>query len=292
MRSSLVFALVTALAACGTDSMGGGGDDDGGGDDGGSGSGSGSNELPPPKRGFQLQSPEIDIPAGQEITYCWYFKTPNTSAETVKRWVSRMTEGSHHLILYFTPTLAQPEGTVSASECGVAGAGIGSIPSWIYAAQTADATGRSLHYSHQGWNGDGEPFVYSLRVEPLASATADAQGRYRLPLPGVDAMVGLFINTVPVRLPVRGPERLGPWLAALQQTYAAARDYDQTPLAQVQAWSDVPRGTPLFENHFIFENYPVDRAGPSAACCRARTRLRGCRPSSSRSWSARSSSHL
>ena len=137
MRSSLALAFVTVLAAaCGTEPMG---DDDGMGSGSGSGSGSGTGELPVPEQGFQIKSPKITIQPGQEITYCWYFKTPNTSAETVKRWVSRMTEGSHHLILYFTPTLAQPEGTVSASECGVAGAGIGSIPSWIYAAQTTDA---------------------------------------------------------------------------------------------------------------------------------------------------------
>src|SRR5262249_37017625 len=33
-----------------------------------------------------------------------------------------------------------------------------------------------------------------------------------------------------------------------------------TPLAEVQRWGGLPRGTPLFETLFVFENYPVDRA--------------------------------
>jgi hypothetical protein len=130
-KLGIVFAAVL-VAACGTEPTG----DDGMGS--GSGSGSGSGDLMPPARGFQLQSPEITIPAGKELTYCWYFKTPNSELMSIKRWVSHMTEGSHHLILFFTPQLAQPEGTVSADKCGVGGSAT-NIPSWIYAAQNVDA---------------------------------------------------------------------------------------------------------------------------------------------------------
>ena len=143
-KLGLAFAIV--LAACGTEPMG----DDGMGS--GSGSGSGSGGLMPPARGFQLVSPEITINAGQEITYCWYFKTPNTEQLSIKRWVSQMTDGSHHMIVFFTPTLGMPEGTVSSSQCGVGGSAT-NIPSWIYAAQntmadmalpTDDGTGKPL----------------------------------------------------------------------------------------------------------------------------------------------------
>src|SRR4051794_9736940 len=116
-KLGLVFATVL-VAACGTDPTTG--DDDGMGSGSGSGSGSGG-ELMPPARGFQVQSPEITIMPGQEITYCYYFKTPNTEAFSIKRWVSKMTPGSHHMILFFTPTLGQPEGTVSSSQCGIGG---------------------------------------------------------------------------------------------------------------------------------------------------------------------------
>ncbi|HSU14836.1 non-ribosomal peptide synthetase, partial [Longimicrobium sp.] len=78
-------------------------------------------------------------------------------------------------------------------------------------------------------------------------------------VPGVEEMVGVFINTLPVRVRVRGPARLGAWLGELQRAQAEAREYDYTPLARVQGWSAIPPGTPLFESHFIFENHPVER---------------------------------
>ena len=139
MRSSLTLgsvALLALLAACGTDPAIGGDDDDGMGSGSGSGSGSGM-DPEPPARGFQMKSPEITIKAGQEITYCWYFKTPNTEAYTIKRWDSHMTGGSHHMIVFFTNSLSQPEGTVSASNCGFGGGT--NVGQWIYAAQNEDA---------------------------------------------------------------------------------------------------------------------------------------------------------
>ncbi|HEX6037119.1 non-ribosomal peptide synthetase, partial [Longimicrobium sp.] len=86
-------------------------------------------------------------------------------------------------------------------------------------------------------------------------------------LEGVDDMVGVFINTLPVRVRVPAGARLGPWLAGLQREAARARDYEYAPLAQVQEWSEVPRGTPLFESHYIFHNYPaqVSAAGGEGA---------------------------
>ena len=83
-------------------------------------------------------------------------------------------------------------------------------------------------------------------------------------LEGVEEMVGVFINTLPVRVrPVPGA-RLGAWLAGLQRDQAEAREYEYAPLLQVQGWSEVPRGTPLFESHFIFESFPVQRADGGA----------------------------
>jgi hypothetical protein len=137
MRSSLALALMLAAAtACGTDPAIGG-DDTGGGDD---GTGSGSNVDPgdpaPPARGFQLKSPEITINPYEEVTYCWYFKTPNTEQYSIKKWTSHMSGGSHHLILFFTNSLSQPEGTVSADNCGFGG--VGNVGQWVYAAQNID----------------------------------------------------------------------------------------------------------------------------------------------------------
>ncbi|HEX2211050.1 MAG TPA: amino acid adenylation domain-containing protein [Longimicrobium sp.] len=89
-------------------------------------------------------------------------------------------------------------------------------------------------------------------------------------LEGVEEMIGLFINTLPVRMRIAGDARVDGWLDTLQRAQAQAREYEYSPLAQVQAWSDVPRGAPLFESHFIFENYPVERGAAPASGAPAR----------------------
>ncbi|MCP4662273.1 MAG: non-ribosomal peptide synthetase, partial [bacterium] len=77
-------------------------------------------------------------------------------------------------------------------------------------------------------------------------------------LPGVESMVGLFINTLPVRVEVQQGEFLVPWLERLQGQQAELRSYEYSPLDQVQKWSGAPAGQPLFEHILVFESYPVD----------------------------------
>src|SRR5919204_2132780 len=79
-------------------------------------------------------------------------------------------------------------------------------------------------------------------------------------LAGVEAMVGLFINTLPVRVQVPPEAQLLPWLAELQAGQVEREQYAYSPLVAIQGWSEVPRGVPLFESLVVFENYPVDAA--------------------------------
>ncbi|HEX8091100.1 MAG TPA: condensation domain-containing protein, partial [Blastocatellia bacterium] len=82
-------------------------------------------------------------------------------------------------------------------------------------------------------------------------------------LPGVESMVGLFINTLPVRVKLRPADRALDWLKQLQEQQARQREYEYSPLGDVQSWSEVPRGTPLFESIVVFENYPIESSSPS-----------------------------
>ena len=41
-----------------------------------------------------------------EVTYCYYFHTPNTAPVAINKWVSDMTPGSHHMI-FFTGGVAR-----------------------------------------------------------------------------------------------------------------------------------------------------------------------------------------
>lgn len=82
-------------------------------------------------------------------------------------------------------------------------------------------------------------------------------------LPGVESMVGLFINTLPVRVQKEPEAPLFPWLTRLQARQVEMRQYEYSPLAQVQGWSAVPRGRPLFDTILVYDNYPVDFAAPT-----------------------------
>ena len=78
-------------------------------------------------------------------------------------------------------------------------------------------------------------------------------------LAGADTMAGLFINTLPVRVEEIPGETLVDLLTKLQQQQTEARRFEYSSLVQIQGWSEVPRDQPLFENIFVFENYPIDR---------------------------------
>lgn len=74
---------------------------------------------------------------------------------------------------------------------------------------------------------------------------------------GVDDMVGLFVNTLPLRVRVSLYTELLPWLRQLQERQIESLHYAYSSLVQMQGWSEVPRGNALFESILVFENYPV-----------------------------------
>ncbi|SFV09579.1 non-ribosomal peptide synthetase [Pseudomonas sp. OV546] len=77
-------------------------------------------------------------------------------------------------------------------------------------------------------------------------------------LTGVAEMIGLFINTLPLRVSVDPQATLGDWLTALQGLNVEMRDFEHTPLTDIQGWSDFPRGETLFDSILVFENAPID----------------------------------
>ncbi|MBW8874483.1 MAG: amino acid adenylation domain-containing protein [Acidobacteria bacterium] len=77
-------------------------------------------------------------------------------------------------------------------------------------------------------------------------------------LAGVESMIGLFINTLPVRVVIDPGAPVVPWLRGLQDGQAELRLHQHTSLIEIQGWSDVPRGLPLFESLVVFDNFPVD----------------------------------
>ncbi|QSQ25805.1 non-ribosomal peptide synthase/polyketide synthase [Pyxidicoccus parkwayensis] len=76
----------------------------------------------------------------------------------------------------------------------------------------------------------------------------------------IENTVGLFINTVPARIQITRESPVLAWLKDLHTKQLELRQYEHSSLVRIQGWSEVPRGTALFESLFIFENYPVDSA--------------------------------
>ncbi|WP_281555830.1 amino acid adenylation domain-containing protein, partial [Thalassomonas sp. RHCl1] len=74
-----------------------------------------------------------------------------------------------------------------------------------------------------------------------------------LALPGIESIVGLFINTLPLRCHPDPEKNLGQWLKGLQQDNLLMRENEQVPLSQIQQWSEVKRQD-LFESIFVYEN--------------------------------------
>jgi amino acid adenylation domain-containing protein len=76
-------------------------------------------------------------------------------------------------------------------------------------------------------------------------------------LVGVELMVGVFINTLPLRVRVSPAEPLLVWLKNIQTQQVKMRQYEYSPLVDIQGWSCVPRGQQLFRTILVFDNYPL-----------------------------------
>jgi amino acid adenylation domain-containing protein len=96
---------------------------------------------------------------------------------------------------------------------------------------------------------------YSGESEVVFGATVSGR---QAPLTGIETMVGMFINTLPVRVALPRNERVLAWLKSLHAQLVELRRYEHSPLEEVRQCGDVPPGTPLFESLYVLENYPLD----------------------------------
>jgi amino acid adenylation domain-containing protein/thioester reductase-like protein len=98
---------------------------------------------------------------------------------------------------------------------------------------------------------------YSQETDVVFGATVSGRPPE---LVGVESMVGLFINTLPVRVQICEKTQLLGLLKDLQAQQVESEQYSYSSLVEIQGLSDVPKGTSLFESIVVFENYPVDSA--------------------------------
>jgi hypothetical protein len=100
MRRALMVALpcLVTLLACGTD------------------------EGPQSSAAFKITSSDIALQPGEEVTKCFYFHTPNTAPLQINKWISNMTPGSHHLIVFSNLGSQPADGVVDDCDSGDAAA--------------------------------------------------------------------------------------------------------------------------------------------------------------------------
>ncbi|WBQ07898.1 non-ribosomal peptide synthetase [Kribbella sp. CA-293567] len=91
----------------------------------------------------------------------------------------------------------------------------------------------------------------------------------------VDAMIGLFINTVPVRIDCTPGATVAGLLATVQNSQASLLDHNHYGLGDIQRASGL---STLFDTLVVFESFPVDRAGLTEATSSAGIAVTGIRP--------------
>jgi len=74
-------------------------------------------------------------------------------------------------------------------------------------------------------------------------------------LPGVEQIVGLFLNTIPVRIIIEENETFSSLMNKIQKQAIECEKFHYSSLADIQTLS--PLGNQLFDHVFIFENYSL-----------------------------------
>ncbi|OMF39086.1 non-ribosomal peptide synthetase, partial [Paenibacillus peoriae] len=76
-------------------------------------------------------------------------------------------------------------------------------------------------------------------------------------IPGIDKMIGLFINTVPVRIHSEKDITFAALMKQIQEQALASRAYETYPLYEIQALTEQKQD--LVNHIMVFENYPVEQ---------------------------------
>ncbi|MEJ7738034.1 MAG: amino acid adenylation domain-containing protein, partial [Chitinophagaceae bacterium] len=76
-------------------------------------------------------------------------------------------------------------------------------------------------------------------------------------LPVIEQRVGMYINTLPLHSGMKEHDVIVTWLHGIQNEQVASRQFQHTPLHEVQGWIGVQGD--LFDTILVFENYPLSK---------------------------------
>jgi len=72
----------------------------------------------------------------------------------------------------------------------------------------------------------------------------------------VEKVVGMFINTIPVRYSIDHSKSFWEWISRYKNEQADLQEFQHTPLRSIQKGTSIQANRPIFETLFVFENYP------------------------------------
>ena len=155
-----------------------------------------------------------------------------------------------------TPTLVGPPGRL--------GLGPRRVESFQVSADTTRALGelaRSCHTTistvlQAAW---AQLLIWLTGQNDVAFGTA-VSGR-PTDMAGAESMVGLLINTVPVRATIGAETTIADLLDQLQRGYSNTLEHQHLALSEIHR---VTNQDQLFDTMFVYENYPIDAAALSA----------------------------
>jgi len=96
-------------------------------------------------------------------------------------------------------------------------------------------------------------YHYTRKTDILFGVTVSGRS---MDIPGIDEMLGLCINTIPLRIKIEGEEDFKSLLLKNQKNMAKIQDYSFLSLAEVRKIATIKGAAPLFDSIFVFENYP------------------------------------
>ncbi len=75
---------------------------------------------------------------------------------------------------------------------------------------------------------------------------------------GIEEMVGLFINTIPLRTHTGREDKIGAVVLEMDRVLQAREEFENTPLTDIRGYSGVEGYESLFDTIVVIENYPLD----------------------------------
>lgn len=76
-------------------------------------------------------------------------------------------------------------------------------------------------------------------------------------IPGSESVLGLLINTVPLRVRIDEKQTVRDWLKDIRSHWVAMRPHEHTPLRHIQEWTGFGPEKPLFETLMVYENFAL-----------------------------------